>query len=96
MENKFVDGLFIKAPKPNSPEFVKASISIKREEFHRWIEQQSGDWLNLDVKEPKSGKWYASLNDWKPAGGMPQMPTFNTPAPLPAYKEDDGLEDIPF
>ena len=63
MENKFVDGLFIKAPKPNAPEFVKASISIKREEFHRWIEQQSGDWINLDVKEAKAGKWYASVND---------------------------------
>jgi len=42
MDNKFVDGLFAKAPRANAPEFVKGSISIKREEFMRWVSQQTG------------------------------------------------------
>jgi len=100
MDNKFVDGLFAKAPRANAPEFVKGSISIKREEFMRWVSQQTDEWINLDVKEGKSGKWYAQVNDWKPSGGggMPQMPTFDSPKPLPAYGEGKNgeLEDIPF
>jgi len=100
MENKFVDGFFVKAPRAGAPDFVKGSVSLKREEFMRWVSSQEGEWINLDVKEGKSGKWYAQVNDWKPNGGnMPQMPTFNSPAaaPLPAYGElDSGLEDIPF
>ena len=101
MDNKFVDGFFVKAPRAGAPDFVKGSVSLKREEFMRWVSAQEGEWINLDVKEGKSGKWYAQVNDWKPnGGGMPQMPTFNSPAaakPLPAYGElDSGLEDIPF
>lgn len=100
MDNKFVDGFFVKAPRAGAPDFVKGSVSLKREEFMRWVSSQEGEWINLDVKEGKSGKWYAQVNDWKPSGGggMPQMPTFNTPAPLPAYAEgkDGELEDIPF
>jgi len=50
------------------------------------------------VKEGKSGKWYAQVNDWKPSGGgMPQMPTFNSPAaaPIPSFVEE-GDDSIPF
>jgi len=101
MDNKFVDGFFVKAPRAGAPDFVKGSVSLKREEFMRWVAAQEGEWINLDVKESaKSGKWYAQVNDWKPnQGGMPQMPTFTPPSakPLPAYGEsDNGLEDIPF
>ena len=100
MDNKFVDGFFVKAPRAGAPDFVKGSVSLKREEFMRWVSSQEGELINLDVKEGKSGKWYAQVNDWKPnGGGMPQMPTFTPPSaqPLPAYgAADDGLEDIPF
>ena len=100
MDNKFVDGLFIKAPRPNAPDFVKGSISIKREELISWLSHQADEWVNLDVKEGKSGKWYAQINDWKPngGGGMPQMPTFTPQSakPLPAFENDSGLDDIPF
>ena len=88
MDNKFVDGLFIKAPRPNAPDFVKGSISIKREELMSWLSNRGDEWVNLDV------------NDWKPngGGGMPQMPTFTPQSakPLPAFENDSGLDDIPF
>ena len=101
MDNKFVDGLFAKAPRANAPEFVKGSVSvIKREEFMRWVAPNKTDeWINLDVKEGKSGKWYAQVNDWKPSGGgMPQMPTFTLPSRCNRYLHyvaaEDGLDSI--
>jgi len=64
---KFVDGLIVKKPNENAPDFVKAAISIKRSELISWLTLQEGDWINLDVKESKAGKWYASINDFKPS-----------------------------
>ena len=72
---QFVDGLLVKAPRDNAPDFVKGSISIKRAELIATLTGMSGDWINLDIKESKGGKWYASVNDWKPegqAGSVPQ------------------------
>jgi len=65
MENKFVDGLIIKAPHPKAPEFVKGAISIKREALIAWLTTQTEEWINLDIKVAKTGKWYASVNEWK-------------------------------
>jgi hypothetical protein len=62
---QFVDGLIVKAPRDGAPDFVKAAISIKRDELIGWLQCQSGDWVNLDVKAAKSGKWYAAVNTYK-------------------------------
>ena len=48
---EFIDGLFAKAPHPNAPDFVKAKISIKREELINWLNNRSDEWVNIDVKE---------------------------------------------
>ena len=72
MEKKdieFVDGLIVKAPRDGAPDFVKASISIKVEDLGKWLREKfkaGEEWVNLDVKEAKSGKWYASVNTYKP------------------------------
>lgn len=63
---KFVDGLMVKPPHEKAPDFVKCAISIKREELVGWLQKQEGEWVNLDIKVGKTGKWYASVNDWKP------------------------------
>lgn len=47
---KFIDGLIVKAPHERAPEYVKAKLSIKREELIAWLQQQGGDWINADVK----------------------------------------------
>ena len=78
---EFVDGLIVKAPHENAPDFVKASIAIKVEDLGKWLraKYKSGEeWVNIDVKEAKSGKWYAAVSTYKPKG----------------KKEDD--EDVPF
>lgn len=65
---EFVSGLIVKAPHANAPEYVKAAISIKRTDLIAWLTAQDGDWINVQVKESKGGKWYAAVDDWKPNG----------------------------
>lgn len=68
MENEpqFVDGMIVKKPRAGAPDFIKASISIKKEEFFPFLQKHEGNWLNIDIKESRGGKWYAQVNTWKP------------------------------
>lgn len=66
-ENKiFADGFIVKR-KDSAPEFVVASVSIKVEDFGKFVkEHQDNGWLNMDIKRSQQGKLYAELNTWKP------------------------------
>lgn len=100
---QFIDGLIVKAPNEKAPDYVKAKVSIKRQDLMAWLNQQDGDWINADVKESKGGKWYVAVDSWKPEGsagaggsrgGAPQR---SRPAPAtraPVDEFDDS--DIPF
>ena len=90
-DKKFVDGLIVKAPRDNAPDFVKCAISIKRKDLGNWLRAQNDDWINIDVKVAKSGKWYAEVNDWKP--DQHQQDKSNGYQP-----QGDGFEDsdLPF
>ena len=86
---EFPKGLIVKAPRDGAPDFVIASISIKREELIEWLSSKDGDWINLDVKEAKSGHWYASVNTFKPRQEQQE--------PKPATQSGGGFnDDIPF
>jgi hypothetical protein len=67
-ETQFIPGLIVKAPHQRAPEYVRAKLSIKREELLAWLQQQSGDWINADVKVSRNGKWYCAIDEWKPKG----------------------------
>jgi hypothetical protein len=93
-EIQFVDGLIVKAPHANAPDFVKASISIKVEDLGKWLREQykagNKEWINIDVKESKGGKWYAAVSTLKPKEKV--VPPQNSPKrPM-----DDLADDIPF
>ena len=65
---EFVDGLIVKAPNPKAPDYVKATISIKVADLGKWLREKykaGEEWINLDVKEAKSGKWYAAVSKIK-------------------------------
>jgi len=66
-ENKiFADGFIVKR-KDSAPEFVVASVSVKVEDFGKFVkEHQENGWLNMDIKKSQQGKFYAELNTWKP------------------------------
>jgi hypothetical protein len=90
-ELEFVDGLIVKAPHEKAPSFVKASISIKVADLGVWLraKHKAGEeWVNLDVKEAKSGKWYAAVSNFKKEAKPEQK--------KPAPRNDVPDEDIPF
>lgn len=65
---EFVPGLIVKAPHERAPDFVKASISIKVEELGQFLREKykaGEEWVNIDVKVAKSGKWYAAVSNFK-------------------------------
>ena len=98
-EKEFVDGLIVKPPHEKAPDFVKCSISIKRKDLGNWLRKKSDDWINLDVKVAKSGKWYAEVNDWKPQQDSQTRPkTMSPPAGSGPYVDmpPDFDDDIPF
>jgi hypothetical protein len=91
---EFVDGLIVKAPNPKAPDFVKASISIKVADLGVWLraKHKAGEeWVNIDVKESKAGKWYAAVSTYKPKSKDEEKP-----AGKPEGKFDDLDSDIPF
>ena len=68
---EFVDGLLVKPPHAKAPSFVKASIAIKVEDLGKWLREKykaGEEWVNLDIKESKNGRWYASVSNFKPKG----------------------------
>jgi hypothetical protein len=68
-EIQFVDGLIVKPPHERAPEFVKANISIKVDDLGKWLREKykaGEEWVNIDVKVAKSGKWYAAVSTYKP------------------------------
>jgi hypothetical protein len=83
-EKQFADGLIAKHPGDNAPDFVKAKLSFKLDEFKQWVgniekSEQGIEWLNVEVKESKGGKWYAERVIWKPREDT---------APAPAPSQD--------
>ena len=103
-DTDFINGLIVKAPHERAPEYVKAKLSIKREELIRELQSRDGEWINLDIKVSQNGKWYAAVDNWKPnsqqggggggsRGGAPQR---ERPARATDTPADDFSDDIPF
>jgi len=94
MEKQFAKGLIFKKPREGSPSFVKGSLSIKMNEFMEWADKnQKNGWLNIDLKEGKSGKYYAELNTFEPKQDNSKT-IFTPPSELP--EDNTPLEEIPF
>ena len=91
---EFVEGLFVKAPHEKAPDFVKAQISIKVEDLGKWLRGkykaslENDGWINLDVKESKGGKWYASVSTYKPKEKEAE--------PQKGHAFADMKDDLPF
>lgn len=63
--NKFINGLVVKKPSERAPEFIICNLSLKREELIQTLQGMEGEWINVDVKMSKAGKYYAMINDYK-------------------------------
>lgn len=95
-EIEFVSGLIVKAPREGAPDFVKASISIKRLELIDWLQGRDGEWINLQVKEAKSGKWYAAVDTWKPKDKGDSQQAQSAPKSTGGASPQDLEDDLPF
>lgn len=94
-ETEFVNGLIVKAPNENAPEYVKAKLSIRREELIAWLQSRSGEWVNADVKVSQGGKWYAAVDNWRPNGEQRQERQAAPRRETPPADFDDS-DSIPF
>ncbi len=106
-EMEFIEGFFAKAPHANAPDFVKAKVNIKREDLLQWLSTRQDEWINIDIKEARSGKWYASVDNWQPSEGNTasfgqtpasdsQPPGFDNVPPGDYQDVHSTDEDIPF
>lgn len=66
-DKKFIDGMFVKRPHQNAPDFIKLNISIKVEQFIKWLQENKTDseYLNIDLKKSREGNLYLELNTFK-------------------------------
>lgn len=66
METIFAEGLIVKKNE-NAPDFVLCNLSVKVEEFEKFMKANSKNgWVNLSVLMGKSGKPYAKLDTYEP------------------------------
>lgn len=71
-ETEFPEGIVFQPPREGAPDFVKGRAWIKRKEMIAWLESKDEDSINLDIKEARTGKWYAAVNAYQPKGDKPQ------------------------
>jgi hypothetical protein len=73
---EFVDGLIVKAPHENAPDFVVARLAIHVADLVAWLNTHDGEWVNAEIMISKAGKWYAAVDNWQP-----EKPTIPEPEP---------------
>ncbi len=65
-EKKFADGFSFKRAE-KAPEFVIGRLSLKVNEAIKFVsDNQKNGWINLDIKQAKSGKYYIELDTYEP------------------------------
>lgn len=73
----------------NAPEWVVGKLSIKLEDAMPFLTQnQSNDWVNLNVVQGKMGNYYIELDTWKPTG--------QASAPVETPIQKDTTNDLPW
>ena len=94
----FINGMIVKAPHQNAPDFVKAAISFKVDEMIETLQQlQVEGWVNADIKVSQGGKWYAEQNTFKPTQGEAAKAGIEQAKQSAAATPDDFEDtDLPF
>ena len=65
-EKVFADGFLFKR-RENAPEFVVGNVSVKCKEAVAFMKEHNKDgWLNLNIMQAKSGKYYMELDTFVP------------------------------
>lgn len=107
----FPDGLIVREPSSTAPDFVKCTVFVNVEQFHKWANNQKENisekgWLAFNIKESKKGGYYAQLDTWKPqkqSDTVKDKTTYTTPeytnattSPIADFPDGIDINDIPF
>lgn len=61
----FVNGLIPKR-NDNAPDYAICKLAVKKSELIPFLNEQSGDWVNMEVMRSKAGKLYTKLDTYEP------------------------------
>lgn len=95
-EKIFADGFIFKRNE-KAPEFVIGRMSIKVQEAIAFLKQhEDNGWVNLGVKQARSGNYYIELDTFKPKNDSAvDKYEAKKQAPPPAADEEEH-DDLPF
>ena len=93
-EKIFIDGLMVRDPRNNAPDFILGHLRIKVDELIPFLQKHAKNgWINVDLCRGRSGKPYASLDTWEPQQ-QPQTPPQAPPPPFDPGNEP--MDEIPY
>jgi hypothetical protein len=97
----FADGFYFKR-NATAPEWAVGKLSINLEKARQAFTHAKDGWLNLEVKQARSGNYYVEVDTWEPnpdavhkAGIEQARAAASTPNPQEVYTADID-DDIPF
>jgi hypothetical protein len=61
----FANGITFKKPSEKAPDFVIGNLSVKKSEFIKFLNEQPGEWVNLNIKTSKAGNPYIDVYEAK-------------------------------
>lgn len=98
---EFPDGLYVKKPHPNAPDFVKCDISINKEKFIAFLQSKDGEYVNLTTQVSRStGNWYTKVDNFQPKPKDDEKYQSDYESGGNLVKTDKGKigydEDVPF
>lgn len=89
-EKVFADGFSFKRQE-SAPNFVVGSLSMKVDEAIQFMkDNERKGWVNLQIKQARSGNYYIELDTWQPKGGD-QASTRSATDPANAPEVSDVL-----
>ena len=64
----YAPGMNWSAPRDGAPDFIKAKVGIKLEDFIPFLKEnaKASGWINFEMKESQDGRYYWELDTWEP------------------------------
>jgi len=80
------------APKDEAPDFIKAKVGIKVDEFVAFLKENAKEsgWINFEMKESQDGRYYFELDTWGGATAPLSFPCRNVGLGSP-YRERERI-----
>jgi hypothetical protein len=100
-EKTFANGFSFKRGE-NAPDFVVGRLSMKIDEAIAFMkEHDKGGWVNVNIKQARSGNYYCELDTYDPKAGKVSSESTDVskklaPKKSSAKKSEEVEDDLPF